>query len=216
MGSDSYPVSPEPNPKRGGHDFRVHVRNQIPDSIGLIFGDFIHNLRASLDNLVYELAFQNRRTISFPVYSDRAKFSTEFEPLLRSSVPPEAFQIIERVQPYHATDSSDPRVRLGLLNSFWNGDKHRTTTPILLANYMASAVAYRDTYDNIPPFEAYFGEIYEGKLVGWVGGDAQVDPQPHFPVHIGFHKKPIVLAESLPSFHEFVRNEIFGAFKHLR
>ena len=216
METNPYPTTKEPNMERGGYNHRIHVRAELPESIGLIFGDFVHNLRASLDNLVYELAFQNHRKISFPVFSDRAEFKGRFEPLLRSSVLPESFKTIERMQPYHATEPSDPRVRLGLLNEFWNEDKHRTTVPVVLANYIASGgAAYRGEFDvdAAPPFEAYFGDIYDGKIVGWSREDSDVMSQPHFPIHIRFHKKPLVLAESLLDFYDFVRNEVFGVFE---
>ncbi len=55
-----------------------------PDLVkwGLIFGDFIHNLRSSLDHLAYQLAVTasgmptppNERVVNFPIYSKRSKF----------------------------------------------------------------------------------------------------------------------------------------------
>ncbi len=137
----------------------------------------------------------------------------KIEPSLRQQVSDKAFRIIESVQPFHAADASDPRTRLRLLHDFWNEDKHRTTTPVVLANYVATAAAYRDdTQDKTLGFEAYFGEIQDGKVIGWVAG-TNADRRPLFPVHIRFHEKPIVLAESLASFYQFVREDIFGAFE---
>jgi hypothetical protein len=83
---------------------------------------------------------------------------------------------------------------------------------VVLANYVATATAYRDdTQDETLGFEAYFGEIQDGKVIGWVAG-TNADRRPLFPVHIRVHEKPIVLAESLASFYQFVREDIFGAF----
>ena len=53
--ADPYPITQEPDPDRGGYLFRIHIKAAVPESIGLIFGDFVHNLRASLDNLMFEL-----------------------------------------------------------------------------------------------------------------------------------------------------------------
>ncbi|HKV87811.1 MAG TPA: hypothetical protein VJT78_07430, partial [Candidatus Dormibacteraeota bacterium] len=103
------------------------------------------------------------------------------------------------------------RTPLRLLHDFWNEDKHRTTTPVVLANYVATSAAYQDDpKDKTLGFEAYFGDIQDGKVIGWVAG-TNPDRRPHFPVHMRFHQKPIVLAESLASFYEFVRSDIFGA-----
>src|SRR6267378_175884 len=137
IASEPYYTTREPDPDaEGGFLFRMHVKAEVPDRVGLIFGDFIHNLRASLDNLVWELAIHRTRRLNFPIARERPKAPATFAPLLRSSLSPEAFEIIERVQPYHATDPSDPRIRLAHLNSFWNKDKHRTTTPVIAANHL--------------------------------------------------------------------------------
>jgi hypothetical protein len=212
--ADPYPITQEPDPDRGGHLFRIHVKAELPESIGLIFGDFVHNLSASLDNLMFELlgAPAAGWVRPFPVCYQPADFA-KIEPSLRQQVSDKVFRIIESVQPFHAVDASDPRTRLRLLHDFWNEDKHRTTTPVVLANYVATAVAYRgDPDDKTLGFEAYFGEIEDGKVIGWVAG-SNPDRRPLFPVHMRFHDKPIVLAESLASFHEFVREDIFGAFE---
>ena len=208
--TDPYPTTREPDTKKGGYRFRIHVKTAVPDSFGLIFGDFVHNLRASLDNLVYELAVGRRRKLSFPIYRNRPKSPTEFAPLLRGSIPPEAFEIIERVQPYHATEPSDPRIRLALLNSFWNGDKHRTTTPTISSSHMASVWGYGD----VPQFIGYFGDLYDGKIVGWMPpGQPNMDREPRFAVQIRVRRKPLVIAASLIYYYKFVREDIFGAFE---
>jgi hypothetical protein len=148
----------------------------------------------------------------FPVCSKPAAFA-KIEPSLRQQVSPKASRIIESVQPFHAADSSDRRTRLRLLHDFWNDDKHRTTTPLVLASYMAASAAYRDDSDDKTlGFEAYFGEIEDGKVIGRVAG-TNPERRPLFPIHMRFHDKPIVLAESLASFYEFVRDDIFGAFE---
>ncbi len=214
LASVPYPITQEPDPERGGYLFRIHIKEEIPDSLGLIFGDFVHNLRAALDNLMFELlgAPATGWVRPFPVCSKSADFK-KIERALRQQVSAEAFRVIERVQPFHATDASDRRKRLQLLHDFWNEDKHRTTTPVVFASYFASAAAYReDPQDKTLGFEANFGEIQDGKVIGWVAG-AEPDRRFQFPVHLRFHEKPIVLAESLSSFYRFVREDIFGAFE---
>jgi hypothetical protein len=164
----------EPDPDKGGYLFRIHVNAEIPESIGLIFGDFAHNLRASLDNLMFELlrAPATGSVRPFPVCSQRADF-LKIEPTLRQQISAKALPVIESVQPFHAADTSDPSDRLRPLHDFWNEDKHRTTTPVVLANYVATAAAYRDDpQDETLGFEANLGEIQDGKVIGWVAGIA--------------------------------------------
>src|SRR5713101_5932887 len=53
--TDPYPITQEPDPDRGGYLFRIHVKAEIPESIGLILVDLVDNIRAALDNLMFEL-----------------------------------------------------------------------------------------------------------------------------------------------------------------
>jgi hypothetical protein len=213
--SEPYTTTREPDPDAdGGYRFRIHVKAEVPENIGLIFGDFVHNLRASLDNLVWELAVHRNRKLNFPITRERPKAPSDFAPLLRASIPPDAFEIIERVQPYHATDPSDPRLRLALLNSFWNKDKHRTTTPVLAASHLGSVWAIGG--DPPPYFIINPGDVSDGKIVGWMPpGQPNMDREPDFPVLIRFHTKPLVISAALIYYYEFVREDIFGAFERL-
>ena len=66
LATEPYTTRREPDPDReGGYLFRLSVQAAVPDSIGLIFGDFVHNLRASLDNLVWELAVHRSRKLAY-------------------------------------------------------------------------------------------------------------------------------------------------------
>jgi hypothetical protein len=177
--ANPYPITQELDPDRGGYLFRIHIKAEVPDSIGLIFGDFVHNLRASLDNLMFELlgAPAAGWVRPFPVCSQPEDF-VKIEQSLRQQVSTKAFRIIESVQPFHAADASDPRTRLRLLHDFWNEDKHRTSTPVVLANYVATAAAYRDDpHDKTLGFEAYFGELRRARsLAGWPAATRTAGP----------------------------------------
>jgi hypothetical protein len=108
--------------------------------VGLIAGDFIHNLRASLDHIAWELAQIGNKNpsseICFPVFSrDTAKTQTAFEAATKG-IPPEAIEIMESLQPYHG-GSSYKSHNLWRLNKLWNLDKHRNTAISLTSDVIA-------------------------------------------------------------------------------
>lgn len=65
----------EPN---GEITFRVKVKAQPPQEWGAIIGDVIHNLRSSLDYLIWQLVLSNGKTPSkrtgFPICDNAKKF----------------------------------------------------------------------------------------------------------------------------------------------
>jgi hypothetical protein len=71
--------------------------------MGLVAGDAIHNLRAALDHLAWQLAVAgggaNRRT-QFPIYDDQATFRGNVDSVLRG-VSLNDRATIEMLQPYH-------------------------------------------------------------------------------------------------------------------
>ncbi len=214
IATEPYTTTREPDPDTGGFRFRLSVNAVVPDTIGLIFGDFVHNLRASLDNLVWELAIHNRRRLNFPIVRERPKPPMVFAPLLQASIQPEAFAIIERLQPYHAADPSDARHRLAVLNSWWNKDKHRTTTPVIASSHAGIIVARGD--DPPPQFIINPGDVTDGQIIGWMPpGQQNMNLEPHFDVQLRFHRKPLVLTSGLDLYYRFVREDVFGAFEAL-
>lgn len=212
--TEPYTTAREPDPDTGGFLFRLAVHRPVPDSIGLIFGDFVHNLRAALDNLVWEIATQNRGKLNFPISRERPKPPAIFAPLLQRSIPPEAYEIIERLQPYHATDPSDPRHRLAVLNSLWNKDKHRTTTPVIAASHSGYSVVTGD--DPPPQFVLNPGDVTDGQIIGWMlPGQPNMHVEPRFDVQLRFHRRPLVLRSTLDLYYRFVREDVIGAFEAL-
>jgi hypothetical protein len=215
---EPWPVIREPDPDRpGGFLFRVHVREDPPSSLGLIFGDFVHNLRASLDNLIYELAPSNARRsrkLSFPICSSETTFKREALPMLRG-LPEDIREVIERFQPYPGRDARLSQLRV--LNAFWNQDKHRSTIPTALRSDVMTIAAYGDV-NQIPQVEAFFGPIHDGKLVGRMApNQPNMDREPDFPIFIAFREKnPMVLVESLNSMYRFVVYEIFPEFERFQ
>lgn len=113
-----------------------------PPYLGLIFGDFVHNLRSALDYAVAELTANNasnlskkelkgfRRRSGFPICTSPDQWDSDWECSNGGldkvgGVVPDGIAAIERMQPFRDT-TNDPQYHpLALLAHLDNRDKHR-------------------------------------------------------------------------------------------
>ena len=98
-----------------------------PIELGLILGDYITNLRAALDHLVWQLVLlagnTPTKTNQFPIVNTEAQFESAKTRQLRG-VAPTQVESIGEVQPY--THPVDPEEHpLALLRWLSNTDKHQ-------------------------------------------------------------------------------------------
>lgn len=124
---------------------------------GTIVGDIVHNLRASLDHIVYNISyrrdpatFENDNTTAFPICDTPSAFvgpkRRDWEPRHEiRGLPDDAKAIIEALQPYHRGDDMlmDP---LRILREMDDIDKHRT---VHLTGWSAMVVTLDITH--VPP-----------------------------------------------------------------
>jgi len=111
-----------------------------PDWISPTIGDCVHNMRAALDYIVWELVPESVRVgkyatqIEFPIFIDSALYASMAPKKIRG-VPPGAETVIKCLQPFNgpncqpdfrlAHPSDKPLARLFALD---NWDKHRSLT----------------------------------------------------------------------------------------
>lgn len=100
-----------------------------PDQLGLVFGDFLHNLRSALDNLIWQLVIFNGHAPSggtggnaFPICSSWPRFVDSMFRLRGVSLEHVAF--IEALQPYSGRNESVHKA-LRIVHSLSNVDKHQ-------------------------------------------------------------------------------------------
>lgn len=136
------------------------------DEWALIFGECIHNLRSSLDNLAFGLARLKKdppsqpKTIAFPIFKDKEDFERNGRRSLKQ-LPEDASNLIERLQPFQRDGSEqfgrpedDFLLKLQLFN---NLDKHQVPSMTLVApsgmELSIHAEFYSDdhTNENVPP-----------------------------------------------------------------
>lgn len=120
-------------PKGKGFSFSVEEVPEIDPFIPLMLGDFVHNLRSTLDHIVCQLALLNGQPVecctktAFPVCIDPSH-----ESLVRKAkrfVSSKAFEVIEECQPYAAAKAQGyppEHHTLWILSELDNIDKHRT------------------------------------------------------------------------------------------
>ncbi len=114
----------------------LRIRREPPVELGLILGDWLHNLHAALDNLITQLVYLNRRTpgkTSFPIFDKPRSFDSEGMRRLKN-VRADHVTMIQKLQPYPGRDDKRARA-LGIVGTFSNDDKHATVQPALTVIY---------------------------------------------------------------------------------
>jgi hypothetical protein len=110
-----------------------------PFRFNAVVADFIHNLRASLDQLAWQLCgCPARARVAFPVRQSRPTTALDHVHLMT----PAAAVLVESVQPYIGLGRED---YLWLLHQLWNQDKHRFTplVSVLVWTHWARPVAVK-------------------------------------------------------------------------
>jgi hypothetical protein len=118
--------------------------------LATVLGDMIHNLRSSLDNLVFELAFLGMRgqkipkRTAFPSSLTRKDWhSARVQKVLLEGVLQKHRALLYQAQPcYRKRDSASDRARrrrkrnpAADLHHLWNEDKHRMVLPFVLTPF---------------------------------------------------------------------------------
>ena len=108
---------------------RIHFSWKVPDDWGLTIGEIAHHLRATLDNLVWQLVIANGATPGskheFPIAVTEGWFRKRGGGKLKG-IHPAAFAEIERLQPFARTDGKDPaKHMLAVIHELDIIDKHQ-------------------------------------------------------------------------------------------
>jgi hypothetical protein len=137
MERDAYEIVSEPAPRADGKRWCKYSSVQDPPlRLSVVLGELIHDLRSSLDHLVWQLVRLNGRRPSgrngFPICetlrkgqkSENGSFWLSHSPKLIEGVNESHVALIQDLQPYHAGRYAY-RHPLNVLHSLWNVDKHR-------------------------------------------------------------------------------------------
>lgn len=147
---------------------------ELLEEWGILIGEYMHNLRSSLDNLAYALARtkqdppENPNKISFPIFQDETEYNKKTKAILHQQLPLDAANLIEKLQPFQRANpdvEGEPHTdALVLLQWFNNVDKHRIPTVLLVVpsgqiqnSTTVEFYTEEDAALNVPPQVEIFG-----------------------------------------------------------
>jgi hypothetical protein len=132
-------ISIERKGKNAFFSYILHVRSQPPPAISFAVGDIVHNLRATLDNLVWGVGkvFKVYDDLSLEFRHSKTDFLECYLPKI-NILPQPICDWIESVQPYHRRNK---RKYDYVLHRLWNLGKHRTSI-VVNAVAVTSTVGY--------------------------------------------------------------------------
>ena len=173
-----------------GLTFWFTLKAEPPEDIALAIGDCVHNLRAALDHIVYELSchYQKKahvRETAFPVYASakdwddkdsKGKLKTTSGLHKLRAIPPPALTWIEELQPFKGLEPMYwPRERLLQVHRLDIADKHRSLN-LAVANLRDMAVYYGHDGPALPVIHVQRGRLTAGTEVPLLRFAPSVDP----------------------------------------
>jgi hypothetical protein len=193
---------------------RVRIREEPPFELGLIAADVIHNLRAALDNMAWEVHLavsRPPRMMHFPIELTPVDFAQQASWLL-AKLPGDRYSAIESLQPYRRPVRRPYADQAAMLNRLWNRDKHRATPVTFTVVQTASIFSYGGGPEP-PPWRIPLGEVHDNQLIAWspilLGPAVDMSITPNFALLIGIKNtgalEYISAADLLIDLHKFVR-----------
>jgi hypothetical protein len=173
--SDPYDIPQEAEREGEWIIIRLRAIRTLPDPRwGVRIGEFLHNLRSALDNLVWQLVLLNGEQPwdqnQFPIYTYRAPRPPRMDKMLRGVRPDHRAQI-EDWQPYRGAEVYvQIKAALAWLALLSNIDKHRFLHPTITVLREGDATA--EVFEATPGAEAEViwtaGPLHDGaELMRW-------------------------------------------------
>jgi hypothetical protein len=190
---------------------RVSIADELPLGWSVIVGDFLHNLRATLDHLLWQCVIANDRKPrfgnSFPIFDDLPPDDPSngererWERCIRG-VHPEVVKFIEFCQPYNRLDGPGVHT-LTRLRELSNADKHRTLAAVLSAvhgdrkQFTLRPVELRHIRPPTENMQVKAGRpLKDGDLVfempiTIIGPNPEIKTEGGVPLDVGFGQPPV-------------------------
>lgn len=143
---------------------------RVPEEVGAVLGDAIHNMRSALDLMACELAILNNKTpekVSFPICSSAATFKKETKAKNFKRTGAASLRLLESIGPY-----SDGNSRLYALHQLDLQDKHRA----LLDTAKEVDSTVRTTFD--PKHPEKFKAVLNGHIYHLFPTDSDLSGEP--------------------------------------
>jgi hypothetical protein len=167
----------------------------FPIAYSLLIGEIAHQLRSSLDHLIFAVARPatpgQEQRVKFPLCSTGKRFR-DMKSSSLCNVPRGVLSLVESVQPYHCRKRPETRF-LGQLQTIHNWDKHRSLT-VASAVLRETNVELRIIGDtSIIKHEIFGGRIERDKIIsrtltGYSEVGAEIEYHPNFTFYPAFDK----------------------------
>ena len=203
--------------------YRASVVEAAPDEWGTLIGDFVHNLRSSLDHIVWQLAskplgkgasFINE----FPIYDEKVRYEREGIKKLRGVTNEAALTLIESLQPYPGRHGKWSFIQpLLMLNRLSNWDKHRVLHIVgsTLTGWGGVAPAGEEPLI----VSAELGPFVDQAIIGEFIMKPDVDVKHTMSFSVAFEKegpgRGLPVLDSLPHLLTYMRTEVIPKFEVL-
>jgi hypothetical protein len=187
----------------------------------MVVGDFLFNLRCSLDHLIWQLTILNGATPGtkhqFPISKSRDKFDEAIKGKRLAGLSAVAIDEIERWQPYYAGNEA-----LARLNMLHNADKHHKVH-LLTAASINTLIPYRGSELTIwlGAEELRHGDVFGNVAVPLVNvpdirglyQEGEAEAFVAFDEPGAEELEPYRVDSLLPDIYDLVANEIVGSFR---
>jgi len=202
--------------------YTLRVFSQPSPEIRFAAGDVIHNLRATLDNLVSGIRknYKSRKKISLEFKKSKNEFLKYYVPQIEV-LPKPIYDWIESIQPFHRGHYIKS---FHILNQLWNLDKHNESIIILTAGLANTGV--KDYHFSVKmQFNVRAsGQKDQEKIVeAFVPWERRNDYKPGFepivafdkngPVGLDIMKRPRNVVPYLRSVHRNIVAEVIPKFE---
>jgi hypothetical protein len=150
-----YQLVIEDKPETGERVYSVRIVECVPDALSGVIGDVLHNLRAALDQLAWQLVLVNnkqpRRRTGFPIGRDRQEFETDAHGKVQG-ISKAAIRLIHRLKPYRGG-----REPFWVIHELDRVDKHQSIVPVGAANTIVHMPFKFRPWDDVPEFRFDLG-----------------------------------------------------------
>jgi hypothetical protein len=216
-----YAIRSEIDPQTGDHIWYAEVHAEPPLPLRLLIGECVHNIRASLDNAMWELGLAYRGPPP-----DKLDFPVCFKPKgwkqsgwKVEAVPEAARSIIEDAQPYKRPEAERASWPLYMLDRLWNDDKHRAPSIVgAVATGSRLRIIKSGHGLGITPDSIKYGPFrHEREIARFVmvhSPDPETEIEGEFTLGIAFDEegaaKGGLVVPTLRKLHEFVRDDVLA------
>lgn len=219
LAREPYGAVSEIDAETGQEVLRLKVNERPPVRLSVLMGDFVQNLRSSLDHLVRALALSDSKTPRPDNYTEFPIFDTRNNNAIRKRIrclPTTARDAIERMQPYHAGEQRHQHP-LWVLYRLANIDKHKQLPLVIHELTFEAGTPDSPSLSGVK----VSGVFEEGHVFPWptffsrTESDVKEQAKLSFAIVLDDARMPPLPVDHLDGLYEFIRNNIFEILAEL-